>query len=223
MLTIMYLVVLGLCFIIPIFYYLRMHCEDQNLRRQREIEFAEVLEASREQTDETRAARRKYRDEKRARLLQLFAPVRMVIKASDFNYQVEPDRYTNDADKMEKGESSKDDSGEGGKRLELPLQGFISSKETRFVSPSCIICLCDYEVGDGVVWSSNDACEHAFHAECIERWLLKQRGRPLCPCCRRDFVIDPLDEEEELNGAPVVSDDDPTTDDDDFDPPARFA
>lgn len=82
----MYLVVLGLCFIIPIFYYVRMHCEDQNARRQREVEFAEVLEASREQQpDETRAARRKYRDEKRARLLQLFAPVRMVRRSLDLS------------------------------------------------------------------------------------------------------------------------------------------
>lgn len=123
---------------------------------------------------------------------------------------------------MEQGRKpNNDDSGEGGKRLELPRAGLTSSNETRFVSPSCIVCLCDYEVGEGVVWSSNPACDHAFHAECIERWLLKQRGRPLCPCCRRDFVIDPLDEDEEVNNAPPA--DDPTSDDDDFDPIARFA
>lgn len=57
----------------------------------------------------------------------------------------------------------------------------------------CSICLCDYTVGSDVVWSSNPQCDHVFHASCIEVWLMKQREGPLCPCCRRDFVIDPYD------------------------------
>ena len=28
---------------------------------------------------------------------------------------------------------------------------------------------------------------------------MKQRGGPLCPCCRRDFVIDPLDDDTDEN------------------------
>jgi len=31
------------------------------------------------------------------------------------------------------------------------------------------------------------------YQDCIEKWLLRQREGPLCPCCRRDFVIDPFD------------------------------
>ena len=81
-LTILYLVVLGLCFVIPVFYYFRMHCEDQQARRLRDLEMAGIEASLREQQqqtrEETRAARRKYREEKRARLLQLFRPVRMV-------------------------------------------------------------------------------------------------------------------------------------------------
>lgn len=59
------------------------------------------------------------------------------------------------------------------------------------------ICLCNYYPGNTIVWSSNEACEHAFHEQCISQWLMKQRDGPLCPCCRRDFVIDPYDVDDE--------------------------
>jgi hypothetical protein len=82
-LTILYLVVLGLCFTVPVFYYFRMHLEDRRLRRFRELQLQSVISglqdsATPEARDEMRAARRKYREEKRARILQLFAPVQMV-------------------------------------------------------------------------------------------------------------------------------------------------
>jgi hypothetical protein len=82
-LTILYLVVLGLCFIVPVFYYFRMHMEDRRLRRLRMLQLQSVIaglqdSATPEARDEMRAARRKYREEKRARILHLFAPVQMV-------------------------------------------------------------------------------------------------------------------------------------------------
>ena len=81
-LTVLYLCVLGLCFVVPVFYYFRMHCEERNARRIREIEIAgitQALEQSENQhREESRAARRKYREERRARIIQLFASVRMV-------------------------------------------------------------------------------------------------------------------------------------------------
>jgi Ring finger domain len=66
----------------------------------------------------------------------------------------------------------------------------------RQVPNECSICLCEYTVGSDVVWSSNPQCDHVFHENCIEQWLMKQREGPLCPCCRRDFVIDPFDDVE---------------------------
>ena len=80
-LTILYLCVLGLCFIIPIIYYFRLHCfEEYARRREMELDFTTALEQSTDQDhrDEARAARRKYIDERRARIVQLFGPVRMV-------------------------------------------------------------------------------------------------------------------------------------------------
>jgi hypothetical protein len=65
--------------------------------------------------------------------------------------------------------------------------------EQRLASGLCTICLSIYKVGSDVVWSSNAACEHVFHQDCIEKWLIKQREGPLCPCCRRDFIVDPFD------------------------------
>ena len=87
--------------------------------------------------------------------------------------------------------------------VEIPAAGLSveQSKRSqwRSVSNLCAICLCNYQVGDDIVWASNPACDHAFHKDCIERWLIKQRGNPLCPCCRRDFVIDPLDAEDDVD------------------------
>jgi hypothetical protein len=80
-LTILYLCVLGLCFMTPVIYYFKMHFEERQSERSRDQENA-MIRASLEQTDqhrdEARATRRKYIVERRARILQLFEPVRMV-------------------------------------------------------------------------------------------------------------------------------------------------
>jgi len=90
--------------------------------------------------------------------------------------------------------------------IQLPPPGLHHNVDvtvtTRPASGLCTICLCTFDVGSDVVWSSNPTCEHVFHADCILNWLLRQREGPLCPCCRRDFIIDPLD-------GLVVSEEDP--------------
>jgi hypothetical protein len=58
--------------------------------------------------------------------------------------------------------------------------------KNREVPASCAICLCSYEVGDNVTFSPNEACQHAFHQECIRVWIAKKKD-PLCPYCRQEF------------------------------------
>ncbi len=55
--------------------------------------------------------------------------------------------------------------------------------------PLCPICLCDFEVGESVVWSKlrgiSGGCKHVFHRECFVPWA--QRGHLRCPVCRDTF------------------------------------
>ncbi|KAL3897332.1 MAG: hypothetical protein SGARI_006948 [Bacillariaceae sp.] len=88
-----------------------------------------------------------------------------------------------------------------------PTQNETTKNDTddmRQAPIECSICLCEYTVGSDIVWSSNPQCDHVFHAECIEQWLMKQREGPLCPCCRRDFVIDPFDDIEAVGESILV-------------------
>lgn len=87
--------------------------------------------------------------------------------------------------------------------VQIRLPQSVTSNDTvrpaRLVSGSCAICLCQYEEGNVIAWSSKEDCHHAFHHDCILTWLLKKR-EPLCPCCRQEFV-DPQQaygDEEEL-------------------------
>lgn len=81
-LTALYLCMLGVCFLVPIFFYFRMHCDERRNRHLRDLEIAGMTRAMNESQaqhrEESKAARRKYREERRARIIQLFSPVRMV-------------------------------------------------------------------------------------------------------------------------------------------------
>jgi hypothetical protein len=89
-LTVLYIGVLSLCFLVPITYYFRMKCYEEQARRELELmDFttaaaASALEQSEHHCEESRAARRKYIDERRARLNQLMGPVRLVLKQENF-------------------------------------------------------------------------------------------------------------------------------------------
>uniref|UniRef100_A0A7S2MJL8 RING-type domain-containing protein n=1 Tax=Helicotheca tamesis TaxID=374047 RepID=A0A7S2MJL8_9STRA len=50
----------------------------------------------------------------------------------------------------------------------------------------CTICLSKYEVDDTVIWSTNSACQHCYHEECILMWL--STGKRRCPSCRQTFA-----------------------------------
>jgi hypothetical protein len=244
-LTVLYLSVLTICFIIPVFFYCRMQCDHRNDQRLREIEVTGLAQAMAESQnahrEESRATRRKYREERRARIIQLFVPTRMVLNVDNFPHMTNNNTNNNTVEnnqtdnishqrndienpiassttlerKEQQNNEQQNDDGEDTFLLipkpGLPKisiidlittnpnvgnnnQGTTSKrKELRMVENECSICLCEYNVGDDVVWSSNPQCDHVFHETCIEQWLMKQRDGPLCPCCRRDFVIDPFD------------------------------
>ena len=83
-LTALYLCMLGVCCIVPVFFYFRMHCDERHNRHLQDLEIAGMTQAMNESQDlhreESKAAQRKYREERRARFIQLFTPVRMVRK-----------------------------------------------------------------------------------------------------------------------------------------------
>ena len=68
----------------------------------------------------------------------------------------------------------------------------VTITQPRCVPATCIICLLQYEPGTYVTWSSNKECTHAFHRDCILMWLLKKDEPYLCPCCRREFVLESM-------------------------------
>jgi hypothetical protein len=59
----------------------------------------------------------------------------------------------------------------------------------------CAICLDSYQPGQVVAWSSG--CSHAFHQDCISKYLAKTMigGETPCPSCRQKFCNLPAEEE----------------------------
>uniref|UniRef100_A0A0D9VGT8 RING-type domain-containing protein n=1 Tax=Leersia perrieri TaxID=77586 RepID=A0A0D9VGT8_9ORYZ len=49
---------------------------------------------------------------------------------------------------------------------------------------ACAICLADMEAGERV--RVLPKCDHAFHARCVDRWLL---ARSTCPTCRHPLCL----------------------------------
>ena len=65
----------------------------------------------------------------------------------------------------------------------------------------CAICLCEYQPGDILVWSSNrSSCRHVYHQDCLLEYFLTKGGGcadehsnvttiPPCPMCRQAFIV----------------------------------
>jgi len=58
-------------------------------------------------------------------------------------------------------------------------QPSISTMLTESEAHTCPICFEDFKAGDKTV--SLPKCNHTYHPECVNGWLLKN---PLCPMCR---------------------------------------
>lgn len=70
----------------------------------------------------------------------------------------------------------------------IPCNGQCLQSDVRSCAEheaSCVICLDDYE--DGMQIVSNKTCQHKFHMECIQHWLLRHRT---CPYCRENMISD---------------------------------
>ena len=50
----------------------------------------------------------------------------------------------------------------------------------------CAICLAEYSQNQRVCESSNPACTHMFHEECMVSWLMKHHR---CPICRQRYIV----------------------------------
>mmetsp|Transcript_11877 Transcript_11877/g.17337 ORF Transcript_11877/g.17337 Transcript_11877/m.17337 type:complete len:135 (+) Transcript_11877:207-611(+) len=58
---------------------------------------------------------------------------------------------------------------------------------TSLYSPkTCAICLENYKENDGICWSHNKKCAHAFHLDCMTGWLMT--GIDDCPLCRENYL-----------------------------------
>jgi len=54
-------------------------------------------------------------------------------------------------------------------------------------SPRSVCCLCIEEIKVGEYYKVMPRCDHIFHADCIDTWLLI---RASCPLCRGEILVD---------------------------------
>lgn len=52
---------------------------------------------------------------------------------------------------------------------------------------SCPICLNVFERDDVITWSKELRCQHAYHADCLNPWLMKNDD---CPICRTNLILE---------------------------------
>jgi hypothetical protein len=112
----------------------------------------------------------------------------------DADHDLETEQVQEDIETGETTAASKTSSGDGTRRA--------TGWQPRTIQSGCAICLDPYEVGDDIVWSSNEQCRHAFHQDCVLDYFLhlqkhdKEEEEDIvaiallsapCPCCRQSF------------------------------------
>ncbi|KAL3899575.1 MAG: hypothetical protein SGARI_006429, partial [Bacillariaceae sp.] len=126
-----------------------------------------------------------------------------VLKKENFLEDVtETDATTNDSSSDENGmteidlEAGYDDDDNGHITIQRTMQ---DGKTKQVTAPNlCTICLENYQPGDTVTWSTNDACPHVYHQVCVATFFAhgKKKGRKscLCPTCRQEYITLPQNE-----------------------------
>uniref|UniRef100_A0A6B2LBF7 RING-type domain-containing protein n=1 Tax=Arcella intermedia TaxID=1963864 RepID=A0A6B2LBF7_9EUKA len=69
----------------------------------------------------------------------------------------------------------------------LQIQSLLSitySKDLQIVSDSCVVCLDAFIVEQQI---KKLQCNHAYHSECIDKWLEKSR---FCPVCNQEVLFE---------------------------------
>mmetsp|Transcript_103 Transcript_103/g.125 ORF Transcript_103/g.125 Transcript_103/m.125 type:complete len:225 (-) Transcript_103:720-1394(-) len=196
-----YCVVLVICFLIPCIYSIRQRLAGNRnplsglriamrqsnigvVSNERGYQEEEVI-GQMEDIEAQNRARQKLEKEKEIQILENFKDVRIIIKESHLK---EPESVKSDSNLILEGIVN----GEIHLTVPSPGQEPTATMHVRFPD-SCAICLAKYSPGETIIRSSNPNCSHAFHEECILKWLLwrsRLRKDLLCPCCRGNFVAD---------------------------------
>ncbi|KAF3626854.1 hypothetical protein BC332_11431 [Capsicum chinense] len=82
---------------------------------------------------------------------------------------------------------------------EHKCRNIINKKSTKFVYRKrkllgyvvtepldCAICLSDFEHGDK--GRKIESCNHIFHENCLDKWLMHGKGQATCPLCRSVII-----------------------------------
>jgi hypothetical protein len=197
--VLMAIVILVLCFLIPLFCRFSILCDN-------------IIYSFRERSSKAVEAKERYTELKRERILELFRTVQTNLDSDNFKNKDgcsitgghqegskriitanESNRYLDQSFRLTSKKNISPDTLVANESKMDESTYILIPDHVRGVSNSCAICLSPYEVGDTIVWSSNPMCEHAFHAECMIHWSVEEHGPPHCPCCRKIFIQDSED------------------------------
>ncbi|VDK35867.1 unnamed protein product [Taenia asiatica] len=64
----------------------------------------------------------------------------------------------------------------------LPAFTYVDDEDNKL--PECVICMCEYEVGDEL--RKLPMCSHIFHRACIDDWLTRSLT---CPTCQQEIHV----------------------------------
>lgn len=67
----------------------------------------------------------------------------------------------------------------------IPVVKFTKKRQSKFDIDFCVICMEHFKENDEVRVLK---CQHTYHKNCIDTWLLQSASTPSCPLCKREAV-----------------------------------